>query len=95
MFQKQYVSKVEETEVTFLTGSDQSYLAFPWRLHPPTLENWKPSWRAPLHCEDAGSFQREQLKRSGTGSANEKLAAPEAQPLTQSMNSDLGWSDRS
>lgn len=53
---------MEETEVTFLTGSDQSYLFFSWRVHPPILENWKPSWLAPLCLEDAGSFQSEQLK---------------------------------
>ena len=35
---------------------------FSWRVHPPILENWKPSWLAPLCLEDAGSFQSEQLK---------------------------------
>lgn len=53
---------MEETEVTFLTGSDQSYLVFSWRVHLPILENWKLSWLAPLHWEEAGSFQSEQLK---------------------------------
>ena len=62
MFQKQNISKVEETEVTFMTSSDQSYLFFSWKVHPPVLEKWKPSWLAPLHCEDAGSIQSEQLK---------------------------------
>ena len=61
MFQKQNISKVEETEGTFLTGSDQS-LFFSWRVHPPVWENWKPLWLAPLYCEDDGSIQSEQLK---------------------------------
>ena len=63
MFQKQNISRVEETEVTFLTGSDQSYLVFSWRVHSPVLENWEPSWLAPLICDDAGSIQSEQPKR--------------------------------
>ena len=62
MFQKQNISKVEETEVTFMTSSDQSYLFFSWKVHPPVLENWEPSWLASLYCDDAGSIQSEQLK---------------------------------
>lgn len=62
MFQKQNISKVEETEVTFMTSSDQSYLFFSWKVHPPVLENWEPSWLATLYCDDAGSIQSEQLK---------------------------------
>ena len=89
------ISKVEETEVTFLTVSDQSYLVFFLKStssHFGKLEafmactsmSWG-CWKLPIRAAQAPL---------GTGSANEKPANPEAQPLTQNVNTVLSWSNR-
>ena len=95
MFQKQNIPKVEETEIYFLTGSDPSFLVFFLKSTSSrfgrleafmacTSVLWG-CWKHPIRATQALLV---------TGSANAKPAAPEAQPLTQSWNTVLGWSNR-
>ena len=85
-----------ETDVTFLTGSDQSYLVFFLKSTPSrfgklaafkacTSTSWR-CWKLPIRAAQTPL---------GTGSAGEKPAAPESKSLTLSVNTVLGRRNRS
>ena len=94
MFQKRNISKVKETDFSdwfrstlfvFFLKSTSSCLGKLEAFMACTSMSWG-CWKLPIRAAQAPL---------GTGSASEKPAAPESKSLTQSVNTVLGWSNRS